>query len=90
MSSKAAQRQTWVRTMQAFGKAIDPHLFRDIAVTELVDSAPNDIGIAADRLDLPWRDPLDGHLREHRHQGRLRALLALEQLGREVAIAILR
>jgi integrase/recombinase XerD len=50
MSIKAIQRQIWVRTRQAFGKGICPHLFRDIAVTELVDVAPEEIGIAPD----PW------------------------------------
>jgi integrase/recombinase XerD len=50
MSIKSIQRQIWLRTRQAFGKGICPHLFRDIAVTELVDSAPDDIGIAADLL----------------------------------------
>ena len=38
------------RTKQAFGKAIWPHLFRDCAVTELVDCAPEEIGIAPDLL----------------------------------------
>jgi integrase/recombinase XerD len=50
MSSKAIQRQIWLRTRQAFGKGICPHLFRDIAVTELVDVAPEEIGIAPDLL----------------------------------------
>jgi len=31
MSIKAIQRQIWLRTRQAFGKGICPHLFRDIA-----------------------------------------------------------
>ena len=34
----------------AFGKAVWPHLFRDCAVTELVDCAPEEIGIAPDLL----------------------------------------
>ena len=50
MSARAIQRQIWVRTRQAFGKGICPHLFRDISVTELVDYAPEDIGIAPDLL----------------------------------------
>jgi len=50
MSSKALRRQIWWRTRQAFGKGICPHLFRDCAVTELVDSAPEEIGIAPDLL----------------------------------------
>jgi site-specific recombinase XerC len=50
MSGRAIQRQIAWRTKQAFGKAIRPHLFRDIAVTELVDSAPDDMGIAPDLL----------------------------------------
>jgi integrase/recombinase XerD len=48
MSSGAIQRQIVARTTEAFGKAIWPHLFRDCAVTELVDSAPDPIGIAHD------------------------------------------
>jgi integrase len=39
-----------LRTKEAFGKSICPHLFRDISVTELVDSAPDEIGIAHDLL----------------------------------------
>jgi integrase len=50
MTSKAIQRQIAWRTEQAFGKAIRPHLFRDCAVTELVDVAPEEIGIAPDLL----------------------------------------
>ena len=58
MSGRSIQRQIWVRTRQAFGKGICPHLFRDIAVTELVDSAPDDIGIAPARPeDLKGGDP---------------------------------
>ena len=38
------------RTRQAFGSAVWPHLFRDCAVTELVDCAPEEIGIASDLL----------------------------------------
>lgn len=50
MSSKSIRRQVRWRTRQAFGKGICPHLFRDIAVTELVDFAPDEIGIAPDLL----------------------------------------
>jgi integrase/recombinase XerD len=50
MNIKAIQRQIAVYTEQAFGKAIRPHLFRDCAVTELVDCAPEEIGIAPDLL----------------------------------------
>jgi integrase len=39
-----------LRTRKAFGNAIWPHLFRDCAVTELVDCAPEEIGIAPDLL----------------------------------------
>jgi integrase len=38
------------RTKQAFGRHVWPHLFRDCAVTELVDCAPEEIGIAPDLL----------------------------------------
>jgi integrase/recombinase XerD len=50
MSSKAIERQIGWWTERAFGKAIRPHLFRDCAVTELVDCAPEEIGIAPDLL----------------------------------------
>jgi integrase len=50
LSSTSIQRQIWLRTRQAFGKGIHPHLFRDCAVTELVDVAPEEIGIAPDLL----------------------------------------
>ena len=50
MRSGSVERQITLRTREAFGKAICPHLFRDIAVTELVDSAPDEIGIAPDLL----------------------------------------
>jgi integrase/recombinase XerD len=50
MSSRAIYEQIKSRTRQAFGKAIWPHLFRDCAVTELVDCAPEEIGIAPDLL----------------------------------------
>jgi integrase len=50
MRSKAIRDQIKSRARQAFGKAIWPHLFRDCAVTELVDCAPEEIGIAPDLL----------------------------------------
>jgi site-specific recombinase XerC len=50
MSSRAIHAQIESRTRQAFGEAIWPHLFRDCAVTELVDCAPEQIGIAPDLL----------------------------------------
>jgi integrase len=50
MHSAAIRHQIKERTRQAFGKAIWPHLFRDCAVTELVDCAPEEIGIAPDLL----------------------------------------
>ena len=50
MSSKAIRHQIKRRTEHAFGKALWPHLFRDCAVTELVDVAPEEIGIAPDLL----------------------------------------
>jgi integrase/recombinase XerD len=50
LSSGGIERLIATRTGEAFGKPIYPHLFRDIAVTELVDSAPEEIGIAPDLL----------------------------------------
>jgi integrase len=50
LSSGGIERLIATRTREAFGKPIYPHLFRDIAVTELVDSAPDEIAIAADLL----------------------------------------
>ena len=46
MRSAAIRQQIESRTKQAFGKPVWPHLFRDCAVTELVDCAPDEIGIA--------------------------------------------
>jgi len=50
MSGRTIQRIFSWWTERAFGKAIRPHLFRDIAVTELVDDAPEEIGLAPDLL----------------------------------------
>jgi integrase len=50
MGGAAIRQQIEARTRQAFGKAIWPHLFRDCAVTELVDCAPEQIGIAPNLL----------------------------------------
>jgi integrase/recombinase XerD len=50
MRSATIRNQIESRTRQAFGQAIWPHLFRDCAVTELVDCAPEEIGIAPDLL----------------------------------------
>jgi integrase/recombinase XerD len=50
MRSAAIRAQIETRTKEAFGHAIWPHLFRDCAVTELVDCAPEEIGIAPDLL----------------------------------------
>jgi integrase/recombinase XerD len=50
MRSATIRAQIESRTKQAFGKGIWPHLFRDCAVTELVDCAPEEIGIAPDLL----------------------------------------
>src|SRR5271165_2154675 len=51
-------------------------------------------GVAAqllgDRLDLAGRDALHVHLGQRRHQRLLGALVALEELGREPAVPILR
>ncbi len=50
MTSHAIHAQITLRTRQAFGNAVWPHLFRDCAVTELVDCAPEEIRIAPDLL----------------------------------------
>jgi integrase/recombinase XerD len=50
MSSQAIRQQIELRTRHAFGKHVWPHLFGDCAVTELVDCAPEEIGIAPDLL----------------------------------------
>jgi integrase/recombinase XerD len=50
MHSAAIRHQIKTRTKQAFGRHVWPHLFRDCAVTELVDCAPEEIGIAPDLL----------------------------------------
>ena len=43
-----------------------------------------------DRLHFARRHALHVHLGERRHEGALRALIALEQLGREAALPVLR
>jgi site-specific recombinase XerC len=50
MRSAAIRQHIETRTRHAFGKHVWPHLFRDCAVTELVDCAPEEIGIAPDLL----------------------------------------
>ena len=50
LGSAAIRVQIEQRTKTAFGRAVWPHLFRDCAVTELVDLAPEEIGVAADLL----------------------------------------
>jgi integrase/recombinase XerD len=50
MRTSAIRTQIEERTKQAFGKHVWPHLFRDCAVTELVDCAPEEIGIVPDLL----------------------------------------
>lgn len=50
LRSTAIRHQIEIRTKQAFGRHVWPHLFRDCAVTELVDCAPEEIGIAPDLL----------------------------------------
>jgi integrase/recombinase XerD len=50
LSGNSIRVQIEFHTSYVFGKAIWPHLFRDCAVTELVDSAPEEIGIAHDLL----------------------------------------
>ena len=46
--------------------------------------------LLGDRLDLAGRDALDVHLGERGHQRLLGALVALEQLGGEAPVAVLR
>ena len=43
LGSAAIRVQIEQRTKAAFGRAVWPHLFRDCAVTELVDLAPEEI-----------------------------------------------
>ena len=50
MHSSAIRTQIEARTKEAFGTHVWPHLFRDCAVTELVDCAPEEIAIAPDLL----------------------------------------
>ena len=50
MRARAIRYQIERYTEQAFGKHLWPHLFRHCAATELVDSAPDEIGIAPDLL----------------------------------------
>ena len=46
--------------------------------------------LLGDRLDFAGRNPLHVHLRQRRHQSPLRALITLEQFGREPPRSILR
>lgn len=50
MSEAAIRHQVKFNTAREFGKHVWPHLFRAIAVTGLVDEAPEQIGIAPDLL----------------------------------------
>jgi integrase len=50
LSCAAIRHQIEARTQRAFGRAVWPHLFRHCAVSELVDVAPEEIGIASDLL----------------------------------------
>jgi site-specific recombinase XerC len=50
MRSAAIRDHIKSRTRQAFGRHLGPHLFRDCAVTELVDCAREEIRIAPDLL----------------------------------------
>jgi integrase len=50
MHSAAIRAQIETRTKHAFGNHVWPHLSRDCAVTDLVDCAPEEIGIAPDLL----------------------------------------
>jgi integrase/recombinase XerD len=45
MRSAAIRQQIETRTEQGFGRHVWPHLFRDCAVTELVDYTPEEIGM---------------------------------------------
>lgn len=50
MHNSAIRTQIEARTKEAFGTHVWPHLFRDCAVTELVNCAPEEIGSAPDLL----------------------------------------
>lgn len=50
MRASVIREQIESRTRAAFGHEVWPHLFRDCAVTELVDCAPEEIGMAGDLL----------------------------------------
>lgn len=50
MSEAAIRTQIEFNTRNAFGRHIWPHLFRAIAVTGLVDEAPEEIGLTPDLL----------------------------------------
>lgn len=50
MSEPAIRAQIKFHTGNAFGRSIWPHLFRGIAVTGVVDEAPEQVGITSDLL----------------------------------------
>lgn len=54
------------RTRRAFGYAINPHLFRDIAVTTIALEAPDQIGRARDLLGHGSLDVLERHYNQAR------------------------
>ena len=50
IGAAAIRRQVTVHTREAFGQHVWPHLFRDCAVTELADLAPEQLASVADLL----------------------------------------
>jgi integrase len=50
MAEAGMRAQIKTRTRDAFGRHVWPHLFRSIAVTGLVDHAPDQFGVAPDLL----------------------------------------
>jgi hypothetical protein len=65
MRSAAIRQQIETRTRHAFGRHVWPHLFRDCAVTELVDSAPDaTIAIPREKFAAALGADLRGRRRE--------------------------
>jgi integrase len=50
LSGQAVYEAITARTRAAFGHAVNPHLFRDCAVTTIAMTAPDQIGVAQDLL----------------------------------------
>jgi integrase len=61
LGGDALYRRVSIRTQETFGRPINLHLFRDIAVTAIATKAPEQIGMARDLLGHSTLTTLDRH-----------------------------